>query len=138
VVNLLRLRGGRFRVSVFKQVESFPLAVTRSFPRDAVGLPRSVFASQSRTPIEGWSYSYVVLVEELRRVVAEVEKDAQELLRWMCFDALISNLDDNPRNHPLITCSTVRQVFQHGILSLVPTHPTPSGFGVAAYGHLSI
>jgi serine/threonine-protein kinase HipA len=47
-------------------------------------------------------WSYVVLVEEMRRVVAEPKKDARELFRRMCFNALISNSDDHPRNHALI------------------------------------
>jgi len=47
-------------------------------------------------------WSYVILVEELRRIVAEPEKDARELFRRVCFNALISNLDDHPRNHALI------------------------------------
>lgn len=49
---------------------------------------------------DGWSY--VLLVEELRRVSAEAKKDANELFRRMCFNALISNVDDHPRNHALI------------------------------------
>ncbi len=47
-------------------------------------------------------WSYVLLVEELRRVSAEAKKDANELFRRMCFNALISNVDDHPRNHALI------------------------------------
>ena len=47
-------------------------------------------------------WSYVILAEELRRIVAEPEKDARELFRRICFNALISNLDDHPRNHALI------------------------------------
>lgn len=47
-------------------------------------------------------WSYVVMSEELRRVVGEPKKDAAELFRRMCFNALISNLDDHPRNHSLI------------------------------------
>jgi len=47
-------------------------------------------------------WSYVILVEELRRIVAEPEEDARELFRRICFNALISNLDDHPRNHALI------------------------------------
>jgi serine/threonine-protein kinase HipA len=47
-------------------------------------------------------WSYVVLVEELHRVVAEPKKDARELFRRMCFNALISNIDDHPRNHAVI------------------------------------
>jgi serine/threonine-protein kinase HipA len=47
-------------------------------------------------------WSYVLMTEELRRVVEEPEKDAAELFRRMTFNALISNSDDHPRNHALI------------------------------------
>ena len=47
-------------------------------------------------------WSYVILVEELRRVVAEPKKDARELFRRICYNALISNIDDHPRNHAVI------------------------------------
>ena len=47
-------------------------------------------------------WSYVIMVEELRRTVAEPKKDAAELYRRMCFNSLISNIDDHPRNHALI------------------------------------
>jgi serine/threonine-protein kinase HipA len=47
-------------------------------------------------------WSYVLLAEELRRASAAPEKDAAELFRRMCFNALISNTDDHPRNHALL------------------------------------
>lgn len=47
-------------------------------------------------------WSYVLLTEEVRRIVAEPKKDARELFRRMCFNAMISNLDDHPRNHAVI------------------------------------
>ncbi len=47
-------------------------------------------------------WSYVLLAEELRRVSAEPKKDAAELFRRMCFNALISNTDDHPRNHAIV------------------------------------
>jgi serine/threonine-protein kinase HipA len=47
-------------------------------------------------------WSYVALAEELRRASAEAKKDATELFRRMCFNALISNTDDHPRNHAII------------------------------------
>jgi serine/threonine-protein kinase HipA len=47
-------------------------------------------------------WSYVILVEELRRIVADAKKDARELFRRVCFNALISNIDDHPRNHAVI------------------------------------
>lgn len=48
------------------------------------------------------SWSYVALAEELRRVSAEPHKDAVELFRRMCFNAMISNMDDHPRNHAVL------------------------------------
>ncbi len=48
------------------------------------------------------NWSYVTLVEELRRIVALPKKDARELFRRVCFNALISNIDDHPRNHAII------------------------------------
>lgn len=47
-------------------------------------------------------WSYVLFAEELRRAVAEPRRDAEELFRRMCFNALISNTDDHPRNHAII------------------------------------
>ncbi len=47
-------------------------------------------------------WSYVFLAEELRRVCAQPKRDARELFQRMCFNALISNTDDHPRNHAII------------------------------------
>jgi serine/threonine-protein kinase HipA len=47
-------------------------------------------------------WSYVLMSEELRRVARDPKKDAPELFRRMAFNALISNIDDHPRNHALI------------------------------------
>lgn len=47
-------------------------------------------------------WSYVLLAEELRRASADPKEDASELFRRMCYNALISNSDDHPRNHALI------------------------------------
>lgn len=48
-------------------------------------------------------WSYVLLAEEIRRACAEPAHNAAELFRRMCFNALISNIDDHPRNHALIS-----------------------------------
>ena len=56
----------------------------------------------AETPDARARWSYVILAEELRRIVAQPKKDAQELFRRMCFNAMISNLDDHPRNHAII------------------------------------
>jgi serine/threonine-protein kinase HipA len=47
-------------------------------------------------------WSYLRLVEELRRASIAPIDDAAELFRRMCFNALISNTDDHPRNHALL------------------------------------
>lgn len=47
-------------------------------------------------------WSYVFLAEELRRVCAKPKEDVAELFRRMCFNALISNIDDHPRNHAIV------------------------------------
>ncbi len=57
-------------------------------------------SDESPTMRDRWSYP--LLVEELRRASASPEADAQELFRRMCFNALISNTDDHPRNHAII------------------------------------
>ncbi|OJY11565.1 MAG: phosphatidylinositol kinase [Rhizobiales bacterium 62-47] len=48
------------------------------------------------------NWSYIIMVEEMRRIVEEPKKDAKELFRRVCFNALISNIDDHPRNHAII------------------------------------
>ena len=47
-------------------------------------------------------WSYVLMAEELRRVSTDPKRDAGELFARMCFNSLISNIDDHPRNHALI------------------------------------
>lgn len=47
-------------------------------------------------------WSYVLLAEELRRICVSPQDAAHELFRRMAFNALISNVDDHPRNHAVI------------------------------------
>jgi serine/threonine-protein kinase HipA len=47
-------------------------------------------------------WSYVRLAEELRRISDDPKADAAELFKRMCFNALITNNDDHPRNHAVI------------------------------------
>ena len=47
-------------------------------------------------------WSYVLLAEEVRRVSAQPKIDSPELFKRMCFNALITNNDDHPRNHAMI------------------------------------
>jgi serine/threonine-protein kinase HipA len=67
----------------------------------ALTLLRAEDTFQSR---ERWSY--MALAEELRRVCSEPERNAAELFRRLCFNALISNSDDHPRNHAVIARGT--------------------------------
>ena len=57
-------------------------------------------ADESAEARDRWSY--VLLAEELRRVSSDSKRDVQELFRRMAFNALISNIDDHPRNHAAI------------------------------------
>lgn len=77
--------------------EKTPKGYTRARMFSGLTLLRADEAADAR---ERWSY--VLMAEELRRVVAEPKKDAPELFRRMVFNALISNIDDHPRNHALI------------------------------------
>jgi serine/threonine-protein kinase HipA len=63
----------------------------------ALTLLRAEDTYQSR-----YKWSYVLLAEELRRVCAEPRQSTAELFRRMCFNALISNVDDHPRNHAVL------------------------------------
>ncbi|MBL8913512.1 MAG: type II toxin-antitoxin system HipA family toxin [Archangium sp.] len=47
-------------------------------------------------------WSYLELVERLRKVSAEPARDAHQLFRRVVFNALTSNVDDHPRNHAFI------------------------------------
>lgn len=48
------------------------------------------------------NWSYLLLADELRRWSEFAVADRVELFRRVAFNALISNLDDHPRNHALI------------------------------------
>ena len=58
------------------------------------------------TPQMRENWSYVLLAEELRRISEKPKDDAPELFKRMCFNALISNTDDHPRNHAVIAVDT--------------------------------
>ncbi len=61
-------------------------------------------AGDSHLDRERWSY--LILVEELRRLCEDPEADGRELFGRMVFNALISNTDDHPRNHAVIAPGT--------------------------------
>jgi serine/threonine-protein kinase HipA len=49
---------------------------------------------------ENWSY--LLLADEIRRTSASPKVDLRELFARMCFNAIVSNLDDHPRNHAIL------------------------------------
>ncbi len=51
-------------------------------------------------------WSYLELAHLLRRISNEPEVDVTELFRRMVFNALVTNLDDHPRNHAVIGTAT--------------------------------
>lgn len=53
-------------------------------------------------PQERSKWSYILLADELKRWVRDPDTDLRELFHRMVFNALISNIDDHPRNHALI------------------------------------
>ena len=77
--------------------EKAPDGYYRSRMISALTLLRADESPQTR---DRWSY--VLLAEELRRLSAQPRRDAAELFRRMTFNALISNIDDHPRNHAVI------------------------------------
>jgi serine/threonine-protein kinase HipA len=77
--------------------EKAPGGYFRARMVSALTLLRADEGPQAR---ERWSY--VLLAEELRRASAEPRRDAAELFRRMRFNAVISNIDDHPRNHAII------------------------------------
>ncbi|HZI15667.1 MAG TPA: type II toxin-antitoxin system HipA family toxin [Myxococcus sp.] len=53
-------------------------------------------------PQDRAKWSYLLLADELKRRVRDPDADLRELFSRMVFNALISNIDDHPRNHALI------------------------------------
>ncbi|MGF6312535.1 hypothetical protein ABIB82_006428 [Bradyrhizobium sp. i1.8.4] len=48
-------------------------------------------------------WSYLLLADEIRRAASGSQaRDLPELFRRLCFNALISNTDDHPRNHAIL------------------------------------
>lgn len=50
-------------------------------------------------------WSYLSLADAVRRISAHPTEDLRELFGRICFNALVSNLDDHPRNHAVIAKS---------------------------------
>ena len=58
------------------------------------------------SPAAKSDWSYLALADEIRRSSSHPQKDLHELFARMCFNALVSNLDDHPRNHAILAKGT--------------------------------
>lgn len=47
-------------------------------------------------------WSYLMLADEVRRASTQPANDLRELFTRMCFNAVVSNTDDHPRNHAVL------------------------------------
>ena len=107
---LARLAGITAAESKIVTVGERDVLLVKRFDRDKVagGYTRARMVSavtMLRTDDNALSrgrWSYVLLAEELRRAAADPKNAAEELFRRMCFNALISNIDDHPRNHAML------------------------------------
>jgi serine/threonine-protein kinase HipA len=54
------------------------------------------------TPTVRENWSYLLLADEIRRISINPKADLRELFSRMCFNSLVSNLDDHPRNHAIL------------------------------------
>jgi serine/threonine-protein kinase HipA len=79
----------------------------------------TLLRAEATSARENWSY--IQMAEELRRASGQPEKDAHELFRRMCFNALISNTDDHPRNHAIV--AKERDWRLSPAYDLTPTNP---------------
>ena len=110
MLELARTCGIGVAASRIEKIGAKDVLLVRRFDRDktAKGYTRARMISgltllrADDAPSARDRWSYVLMAEEMRRVVREPNKDAHELFRRMVFNALISNLDDHPRNHALL------------------------------------
>lgn len=110
LLNLAKKCGLHVADSKIVSVAGKDVLLVRRFDRDKVkeGYRRHRMISaltllrsdESSTVRENWSY--LSLADELRRVSINPQADLRELFARMCFNAIVSNLDDHPRNHAML------------------------------------
>jgi len=83
-------------------VKRFDREGTRDGYRRARMLSALTLLRAEDTQQDRSKWSYVLLAEELRRISDHPKADGVELFKRMCFNALITNNDDHPRNHAVI------------------------------------
>jgi serine/threonine-protein kinase HipA len=110
MLNLARLCGLTVADSRVDTVAGHDVLMVRRFDRDAAptGYRRHRMVSAltllqtGDDPVDRARWSYLLLADELRRVSASPEADLRELYARMCFNGIVSNLDDHPRNHAVL------------------------------------
>ena len=110
LLKLAKACGLRVADSDITTVGGRDVLLVRRFDRDRVengyGRHRMVSAltllQSDDDPIARQDWSYILLADEIRRVSAKPAADLHELFGRMCFNAMVSNLDDHPRNHAVL------------------------------------
>lgn len=126
-MKLARMCGIDVADVVFRRVGPHEVVLVKRFDRkvDQGGVERSLFASAATVlrlrgdaTREDEARSYASLADELRRWCGGEEQayapQQRELWRRMVFNALVSNIDDYPRNHGLLN--------RNGIWGLSPAY----------------
>ncbi|MGY2046689.1 type II toxin-antitoxin system HipA family toxin [Methylobacterium sp. JK268] len=109
-LELARRCGLQVAVSQITAVGGRDVLLVKRFDREhaAGGYTRARMISAltllmtDETPDGRARWSYILLAETLRRISERPREDAHELFRRMTFNALVSNIDDHPRNHAAV------------------------------------
>nr|AYM52370.1 hypothetical protein [Hyalangium minutum] len=114
MLRLARECGLRVAFGKILSVASKDVLLVRRFDREraAGGYHRHRMVSAltvldaDETLVDRSQWSYIGLADELKRWVSNPDEDLRELFSRMVFNALISNIDDHPRNHALVASGT--------------------------------
>ena len=87
-------------------VERFDQAPAREAETRRLYLSAHTLLGLDESVLHRREWSYLELAHLLRRISDEPELDVIELFRRMVFNALVTNLDDHPRNHAVIGTAT--------------------------------
>lgn len=110
LLNLAKQCGLNASDSKVVQVAGRDVLLVRRFDRDKTdrGYRRHRMVSaltllqSEASPAARENWSYLMLAEEVRRASARPADDLRELFGRVCFNALVSNEDDHPRNHAML------------------------------------
>lgn len=113
-LNLAKTSGLNVADSKIVTIANKDVLLVRRFDRDQTetGYRRHRMVSalsllqSDESPVAKTNWSYLILADEIRRTSANPKIDLKELFGRMCFNALISNLDDHPRNHAILAKDT--------------------------------